>query len=377
MARPCAADEVFGLLDQAAPAKVQDFSTHNDVLPEAPGAMSIGLWLVPHHAGTGVRPVRLTVGNTVSIGRKKDCTIVLGELTYVSGCHCEVIVDQSGSICVHDCSANGTYINNLRIGKGRKLQAMPSDVISLAKPNRQGGATKFKIAEMSQVAAETPDARASALAASPSAPASSQSAQLPTFTATMFVAERAEALETLCDPRPPSRLDAAEASLEKQREACGRLELRWTHAVQAHADLVREVRASTARLAALEAAVPTDLVHEVRASFGRLAALEAAVPSAGPVPLEGGRGLSRRVKALEEGRARDEEALEQVTDEFGFLKRDFDRVRRQLAGSQILEPRWDELDHRVRALEGRDSLSGYPPVSYEEPRDYPAFLYDD
>jgi len=80
-----------------------------------------------------------------SIGRKVQCSLVIGEsYAYVSGEHCR-LHNFRGVVEVEDLSANGTFLNGTRIGKGNRLRTGIGDEISLAKPTRRGGALKFKI----------------------------------------------------------------------------------------------------------------------------------------------------------------------------------------------------------------------------------------
>lgn len=75
----------------------------------------------------------------VTIGRRATCTIVCGDGA-VSGVHCVVTVVGRGSAqeqpgCqVEDRSTNGTFVNDVRVGKGQCVQLAHGDIISLTKP---------------------------------------------------------------------------------------------------------------------------------------------------------------------------------------------------------------------------------------------------
>lgn len=93
----------------------------------------------------------LIPGQSVTIGRKQTCGLLIKEAhAYVSGEHC-ILTALDATVTVHDSSANGTYVNGTRIGKGKSVVAKIGDEISLAKPTRQGGAIKFRVEEIVQL----------------------------------------------------------------------------------------------------------------------------------------------------------------------------------------------------------------------------------
>jgi len=100
-------------------------------------------WLVALQSG--LDPVEVAHDSSVTVGRKASCkAIVAEEHAYVSGEHCRVHISAGGDIMVEDLSANGTFVNSSRVGKGKQVAAKFGDEISLAKPTRRGGALKFK-----------------------------------------------------------------------------------------------------------------------------------------------------------------------------------------------------------------------------------------
>lgn len=106
------------------------------------------LVLVPLDDGLPA-PVPLPASGHVTIGRKTSCQLVVPDAhAYVSGEHCRVRTTAKPSVAsVEDLSANGTFLNGQRIGKGKTLPASIGDELSLAKPGRKGGALRFKFAE--------------------------------------------------------------------------------------------------------------------------------------------------------------------------------------------------------------------------------------
>ncbi|CAE7642968.1 fhkA, partial [Symbiodinium pilosum] len=84
-----------------------------------------------------------------SIGRKACCQLNLPEAyAYVSGEHCRLrTVDRNGerTLQLEDLSGNGTFINGVRVGRGKTEVVKEGDEISLAKPTRKGGAIMFRI----------------------------------------------------------------------------------------------------------------------------------------------------------------------------------------------------------------------------------------
>jgi len=91
--------------------------------------------LIPLHSQADA-PVALPLQGAASIGRRPANEIVVNNLA-VSGQHCIVHCRCGGSAegpDVEDCSTNGTYVNDVKLGKGVQHQLVVRDVLSLTKP---------------------------------------------------------------------------------------------------------------------------------------------------------------------------------------------------------------------------------------------------
>jgi len=91
--------------------------------------------LIPLHSQTD-GPVALPLEGAASIGRRPANEIVINNLA-VSGQHCIVHCRRGGSAdgpTVEDCSTNGTYVNDTKLGKAQQHQLVIGDVLSLTKP---------------------------------------------------------------------------------------------------------------------------------------------------------------------------------------------------------------------------------------------------
>src|SRR5437660_421956 len=64
--------------------------------------------------------VDLVGDSEVSFGRKSSNTVQIKHMA-VSGLHCSLICTGPGLVFVKDYSTNGTFINNEKIGKDKKL----------------------------------------------------------------------------------------------------------------------------------------------------------------------------------------------------------------------------------------------------------------
>merc|ERR1719482_2528241 len=101
-------------------------------MPDAP------FFLVPAADGNQVEGLAiqpLQAGAKLTVGRKTTCSLVIPEEhAYVSGEHCCVEVPEEGhEVRVHDLSANGTFLNGNRIGKGKSAVIAPNAEVSLAR----------------------------------------------------------------------------------------------------------------------------------------------------------------------------------------------------------------------------------------------------
>lgn len=104
----------------------------------------------------------------MTVGRKASCEINIAEAcAYVSGEHCRIHIDLEGEVRLEDLSANGTFIDGVKVGRGNYAGLRHGSEVSLAKPTRKGGALKFKLLEGSSPA---PQARAAPAPAPVSAP---------------------------------------------------------------------------------------------------------------------------------------------------------------------------------------------------------------
>ncbi len=74
----------------------------------------------------------IPVSSTVSIGRDKDCNIVLNH-EKISRLHCMVFAAPEGSYQVMDYSSNGTYVNGTLIQKGVPFHAVSGQNIAIGK----------------------------------------------------------------------------------------------------------------------------------------------------------------------------------------------------------------------------------------------------
>eukprot|EP00668_Euglena_longa_P012090 GGOE01014517.1.p1 GENE.GGOE01014517.1~~GGOE01014517.1.p1 ORF type:complete len:625 (+),score=224.43 GGOE01014517.1:27-1901(+) len=68
----------------------------------------------------------------VSIGRKADNTVVI-EDPRISGYHCKVYLE-GNDLFLHDLSTNGTWVNDVKLGKGNRIALTGGEEIRLALP---------------------------------------------------------------------------------------------------------------------------------------------------------------------------------------------------------------------------------------------------
>lgn len=87
----------------------------------------------------GDLPIVLPLFGRAAIGRRPTNTIIVNDLA-VSGQHCIIHCSGAGSSDfpkVEDCSTNGTYVNEVKVGKDECRQLARGDVISLTKESEE------------------------------------------------------------------------------------------------------------------------------------------------------------------------------------------------------------------------------------------------
>ena len=110
---------------------------------------AIRLWLVPL-SGELQRFELPQADSVTGIGRNPTNAIIPKGYDYVSRDHCRIRskLADTGEVVLEDLSANGTYVNGKRVGKGLSKALKCGDEISLAKPHRRGGALHFQLAKL-------------------------------------------------------------------------------------------------------------------------------------------------------------------------------------------------------------------------------------
>ncbi len=97
------------------------------------------------HHDDGLIPVSVSIDGAVqqqykieenkeiTVGRSSQCDIVFPNCENVSKLHCKLMFDsEKKQFCIEDCSTNGTYINYVKLEKGKKYDAGKQDLIILA-----------------------------------------------------------------------------------------------------------------------------------------------------------------------------------------------------------------------------------------------------
>lgn len=88
----------------------------------------------------------LPAEGTVTVGRRRECFVVVQDLA-VSGTHCILkCCSQPLSFEVEDCSTNGTFVNGSPLGKGQRSWLADGDVLALTRPEAVGGVTPSSVA---------------------------------------------------------------------------------------------------------------------------------------------------------------------------------------------------------------------------------------
>ena len=71
----------------------------------------------------------------ITVGRGQGCNVCVNSI-HVSKTHCRIEYDAlTKKSYVVDCSCNGTFLNDMRLAKGRRKSLCTNDVISLAYPS--------------------------------------------------------------------------------------------------------------------------------------------------------------------------------------------------------------------------------------------------
>lgn len=83
---------------------------------------------------------QIPVSSTISIGREKNCNIILSH-EKISRMHCMVYADPGGGYQIMDYSSNGTYVNGTLIQKGIPFHAVSGQCIAIG---RSGNVFQFK-----------------------------------------------------------------------------------------------------------------------------------------------------------------------------------------------------------------------------------------
>lgn len=169
--------------------------------------MAVGRLVALHDSAEAPLPSR----GSVTIGRRATCTVVCAD-GLVSGVHCVLTLAPKGpkdevSVEVEDRSTNGTYVNDVKVGKGQRAPLRDGDVLSLTKPpgGEDGCASpsgvRFRLVLPAVAAAATPLAAAATPAAAATTPAAAAAA--PAVAAAVVASDGASS------PTPPSAGSAA------------------------------------------------------------------------------------------------------------------------------------------------------------------------
>mmetsp|Transcript_24343 Transcript_24343/g.68386 ORF Transcript_24343/g.68386 Transcript_24343/m.68386 type:complete len:492 (+) Transcript_24343:34-1509(+) len=113
--------------------------------------------LVPLHA-PGELAFELAPDGPTSLGRRPTNDVVCRDLA-VSGQHCVISCRVAEAPEIEDCSTNGTYINDVKLGKGQRQRLSHGDVVSLTKQHEdpallQPPRVQFRLEHRAEAASE-------------------------------------------------------------------------------------------------------------------------------------------------------------------------------------------------------------------------------
>lgn len=72
----------------------------------------------------------------MTIGRRPDCDVLL-TFPSISSVHCRLVLEDDGGLSVEDTSRNGTFVNDVMLGKGGKKRLGDGDLVQV--PWSEGG----------------------------------------------------------------------------------------------------------------------------------------------------------------------------------------------------------------------------------------------
>jgi hypothetical protein len=109
----------------------------------------------------------LPLSQAFTIGRNETSDLTINQAV-VSGVHCKLAL-RGGSLILTDLSSNGTFLNGVKVGKGKDVEVKVGDVVQIARPRGydQDFAAKFKLIALTH--SSVPIAPASGLAVPPRA----------------------------------------------------------------------------------------------------------------------------------------------------------------------------------------------------------------
>lgn len=86
----------------------------------------------------------------ITVGRTTDNTFAIPK-AYVSGCHFSISAEKDkNKYFLTDFSSNGTYLNDVRVGKGNKVEIKPVDRISLRFKTKVQAEFEFRLPEVAK-----------------------------------------------------------------------------------------------------------------------------------------------------------------------------------------------------------------------------------
>ena len=134
---------------------VATFPLNYDVVDDVPAADDVWGTLCALGADCGYAPGEtLALRGEVTLGRHSTCTIVLRGSQHISGTHCRVVRGARGGppAMLTDLSANGTFVNDVRVGRNCSTPLRDGDVVCVLRRNGRAGSFRFdaKVPSQSQ-----------------------------------------------------------------------------------------------------------------------------------------------------------------------------------------------------------------------------------